>query len=114
MRNRLKVSQESIELIYEFWKKVHKRRAGLDEKTADYIGNAIFHYGMENCRKAIIGIQYSDFHMGRNDRNTKYISPTVIFKNQANIDKFIDLCPDDYEADGGGRDTFVDPDNPYK
>lgn len=109
-RNREKVSEEAIEMIYEFWKTTHKRRAALDEKTRDYIGNAIHFYGMEDCRKAIIGIQYSDFHMGRNDRNTKYISPLVIFKNPENVERFIALCPEDH--DGGGR-AFVDPENPY-
>lgn len=108
-KNRDKVSQEAIILIHEFWKSIHKKRSGLDEKTSDYIGNAIHFYGMEDCRKAIVGIQYSDFHMGRNSRNTKYVSPSVIFKDSDNIDKFISLCPEDETS----TSKSVDPDNPF-
>ena len=90
-----KVSPEAIKEIFEFWKKTFdKKRAVLDEKRSKHIGAAIFDYGMDTCRQAIIGCSLSDFHMGRNKNKTVYNDIELIFRDATNVERFLAIYDD--------------------
>ena len=89
-----KVSEEAIRIVFEYWKeKVGiTRRAVLDDKRRLRIGWAIHDYGVEACKQAIDGITKSDWHMGKNPQQKKYNDVELIFRNAANVEKFISMA----------------------
>ncbi len=88
-----KVSMAAKTEIFDFWK-IHFKKSKLvklDKKREIAIGAAIHDYGMENCRKAIMGCSYSDFHMGRNKRQTVYNDIELILRDSPHIEDFITI-----------------------
>lgn len=87
------VPPDQVVEIFNYWLEVmrsgSKRVPKLDDKRYEYIGAAIYDYGMEDCRAAIDGCTKSDFHMGRNKQGIKYDSIELIFRDSEHIDRFI-------------------------
>lgn len=77
--------------VFEFWKQtMASPRSLLDTKRQKLISAAIkTGYTSEQLREAIRGCSLSPFHMGKNDRNTKYNGLDLILRNAEQIDKFI-------------------------
>lgn len=67
-------------------------RAVLDEQRRQRIGWAIHDYGLDGCKKAIDGILKSSWHMGANPQNKRYVDVELIFRNAANVEKFIEFA----------------------
>lgn len=82
-----------VERVFLHW----KAKMGFNGKTIlspdrkKKILQALQHYSMEELEQAINGCTKSDFHMGKNDRNTKYNDISQILKSTAHIEKFIEL-----------------------
>ena len=96
-----KVSEEQILEVFEFWQLTFKRRslAVLDHARKVLIGSAIYHYGVDVAKDAIIGCTKSDFHMGRNKQNKKYTGIEHIFRDNARIEAMLDKLPRDESPD---------------
>lgn len=93
--NSKKVSEEQIKEVFDFWVSTFKKRVtALDEKRRIAIGNAIHLYGAENCKDAIRGCTYSDFHMGRNSAKKVYNEIELILRDAEHVERFLSFLPD--------------------
>lgn len=63
----------------------------LDDRRRLKVAAAIYDYGVDQCLVAIDGCAKSDFHMGRNKLGRRYDDLELIFRDQAHIEKFLDL-----------------------
>lgn len=89
-----RVSDEQIHEVFFYWKSrvSPNSRAVLDEQRRQRIGWAIHDYGLDGCKKAIDGILKSSWHMGANPQNKRYVDVELIFRNAANVEKFIEFA----------------------
>jgi predicted RNA-binding protein with PIN domain len=86
--------------VFEFWKQFHSNsRARLDPARKKIIQSMLrVGYTVDDLRLAVLGCKESSFHQGDNDRQTRYCSVEIVFKNADNVDKFIDLAERAAEA----------------
>ena len=88
--NSEKVDPSLVHELFDFWKTTFSiKRAALDLDRYRNLGNAIFLYGMEDCRRAILGCAASEFHMGKNKHNKVYNGIDLIFRDASHIERFI-------------------------
>lgn len=92
----------SVAEVWEFWLLTLRSKSGtrcvLSDKRRRKIEKAIESYGVEGCKKAILGCSMSDFHMGRNGSGTKYDDVELILRDPEHIERFISIYED-------GKDT---------
>jgi len=88
------VKDEQVAEVFAYWKNriSPSSRAVLDEQRRQRIGWAIHDYGLDACKQAIDGILKSSWHMGGNPQNKRYADVELIFRNAANVEKFIELA----------------------
>ena len=99
------VSQDEIKEVFDFWVMTFKKRVSvLDQKRSITIGNAIYLFGKENCKDAIRGCTYSDFHMGRNTARKVYNEIELILRDAEHVERFLSYLP-------GGNTVAEDNDN---
>jgi len=103
-----RATSNEVTNIFEFWKnKLNHNRAKLDDKRENAIKKALkIGYSTQDLIDAIYGCSLSDFHMGVNDKSTKYDSIDLIFRDADQIDKFIGIF-----TQGGakaGKDAELD------
>lgn len=100
-----KVSKDSIQLVFDYWVETMGKRKNsvLNHLRSVSIGAAIHDYGVEDCKKAIEGCKFSEWHMGRNPQNRVYDDIELILRGPQQIDRFLDL----YER--FNKDSGVDP-----
>ena len=105
------VSDEAVTVVFDYWKeKVGvTRRAILDDKRRLRIGWAIHDYGVEACKQAIDGITKSGWHMGDNPQQKKYNDVELIFRNAANVEKFISMAGERDSRDVAREAFLSDP-----
>lgn len=104
--NSKKVPEEQIQEVFDFWVTTFKKRVNaIDYKRRIAIGNAIYLYGIDNCKDAIRGCTYSDFHMGRNSANKVYNEIELILRDAEHVERFIGYLPDGNTVveDNGGE-----------
>lgn len=89
-----RVPDTKIEEVFVYWRdRINpSSRAVLDAQRRQRIGWAVHDYGVDGCRKAIDGIQKSPWHMGDNPQGKRYVDVELIFRNAANVEKFIALA----------------------
>lgn len=91
----MSVSPSEVEQLWEYWVTVMrttaKRKPVLDDARRQYLGAALYDYGMDGCRDAIDGCALSEFHMGRNKMNKRYDSVELIFRDSEHIEKFQEI-----------------------
>ena len=77
--------------IFHYWQDVMgKPSAQLSEERKNKIRVRLNHgYTVEQIKKAIDGCKASDFHMGRNERNTAYNDLELICRNDVKLEQFI-------------------------
>ena len=87
------VPTEDIEMLFNYWKETFNKNAStiLDDARQKKLTAAIKAYGIDNCKKAIKGCSYSDWHNGRNPGNKKYHDLTLIFRNADKVEMFISI-----------------------
>lgn len=78
----------TIRDVFASWAALYSPRAVLDDKRITLIRKALTTHGEDLVREAILGCQYSDFHMGRNDRGKKYTSLELILRDAKHIEQF--------------------------
>lgn len=76
--------------VFEHWRQTlgHPQAKPTSERKR-LIAKWLKVYSREDLRAAIEGCAASPFHMGENDRNTRYDGLNVILKNAENIEKFM-------------------------
>lgn len=107
--NANKISEEEIKEVFDFWVSTFKKRVNaIDYKRRIAIGNAIFLYGVDNCKDAIRGCTYSDFHMGRNASRKVYNEIELILRDAEHVERFISYLPDGNTVveDSSNNDPF--------
>lgn len=77
--------------VFDFWKfKLNHPQSKLDDKRKKAIGKALkIGYTVEELKNAVLGCSMSDYHMGINDKRTRYDSIDLIFRSADHIDKFV-------------------------
>lgn len=102
------LDRDVVPRIFEFWQEIMKSpNSKLDAKRISLIRKALdLGYTARQLCEAIRGCALSPFHMGENDRKTKYNGVNLIFRCADNIDKFILLA--DGQASAGGAETIED------
>lgn len=91
--NGAKISNVSaVESIFTWWQEVmNKPRARMDDKRRKAIlGRLRDGYSVSDLCDAIAGCASSDFHMGKNDRYTKYNDIELIFRDANHVDDFVE------------------------
>jgi len=81
--------------LFEHWKTVMESpRSKLDKKREKVLRQAIDTYSLDDCKKAVWGCFYSDFHMNRegsgNDRDKKFNDVSLIFRDAKQVEGFIE------------------------
>jgi hypothetical protein len=88
--------------VFDYWKsKLNHTRSKLDPKRRKLIATRLKEgYTVADLRKAIIGCSVSQWHMGANDRGTKFDSLELILRDATNVDKFIGYADNPPKARG--------------
>lgn len=87
------VPAQAIHVVFDYYLNVHKadskRKPLLDAKRRRILAVSIYDYGVDDCKAAIDGCSNSHFHMGQNKQGKVYNSLELIFRDAANIERFI-------------------------
>lgn len=80
-----------IDDVFDYWKNtMNHKRSILDDKRKKQIGDALkIGYSVDDLKAAITGCSLTPHNMGQNDKNEPYDGIHIIFKDAANIDRFI-------------------------
>lgn len=94
---------DPVERIFDHWRSAMGHpKARLDDARRRRIRAAMkFGYSEADCIAAIDGCRSSAWHMGANDRGTRYDALDLILRNADQIDKFIAMAPARASAAGG-------------
>ncbi|MEI8055430.1 MAG: hypothetical protein WCH10_05485 [bacterium] len=80
----------AIAIIFEYWKKVMGYpEAELDYDRKNWISRALQKHSIAKLCEAIIGCSRTPRNMGENDHGERYDDLHVIFKNNAQIERFV-------------------------
>lgn len=83
---------DQVETVFFFWKdQMQSPKSALDAKRRGLIAKALAIYSIEDVLKAVSGCAKSPWHMGANDRKTKFNGLDLILRNAEKIDAFITL-----------------------
>lgn len=84
--------QRDVELAFDRWRELfNKNGAKLDDKRRRCIAKAVKSHGIDKVLDCLAGYTKSTFHMGQNDRNTKYDDITVFLRDATNIERGLEL-----------------------
>jgi len=79
-----------VEEVFKHWQeKLNHPTAALDAKRRALINKALEGYSVENLKLAIEGCSRSQWHMGKNENNTRYDKLNLILRDADHIDSFI-------------------------
>ncbi len=86
-------------IVFDYWKVQLKHpNAKFDSKRKSKIAVALKQYTVDDLCLAIDGCSKSPFHLGQNDRHTRYDGIAQIFRDADQIEKFIALAQGDEHA----------------
>ncbi len=90
----VQVRYEQVQRVFDYWRiRMAHKRAKLDEKRRKKIRMRLDDgYTEQDLIDAIDGCGLSDFHSGRNDRNTAYNDIELICRDAKHVDMFIALA----------------------
>lgn len=81
-----------VELAFDQWRSLFgHEQAKLDTKRKRAIARAIKSHGLESVRQCLIGYTKSKFHLGENDRKTRYDDIALFLRDAANIERGLAL-----------------------
>ena len=94
------VPMDQIDSMFDFWKETFSKRSTtvLDEARKKKLSAAIKSYGLDTCRKAILGCSMSPWHTGRNPGNKQYTDLTLIFRNADKVEQFVSIYDTESKA----------------
>jgi uncharacterized protein YdaU (DUF1376 family) len=83
--------KNNIALVFEFWKQTMNHRNSIfDDKRKKIIKSAMaFGFSTDQLKQAIIGCSFTPHNMGSNENGTVYDGIHIIFKDAAQIERFI-------------------------
>lgn len=83
--------------VFAFWRELLSNpRARMDDKRRRLINARISDgYSVEDLQLACLGCRASAFHMGDNDRGTRYCSIDLICRSAENVDRFMEIAETD-------------------
>ena len=84
--------KDTVLRIFEHWQVIHEsHRSKLDSKRDRAVRDRIRDgYTEQDLLDAIEGCALSDFHMGNNDRRQRYNDLSLICRDAAHVDRFIE------------------------
>lgn len=106
-----KACTEQVREVFAYWQAImNSPRSALDAKRTRLIAAALkLGYSVADLKRAIDGCRVSPFHMGQNEKGTKFNGLDLIMRNAEKIDQFIafaDAPPKLANGNGNGtRDT---------
>lgn len=77
--------------LFELWRTTYQPRAKWSDVRGRRLIKGIKEFGFDDCKDAILGMQYSDWHMGRNKAGQKYVEIRVALRNEDSVLRFGDL-----------------------
>ena len=77
--------------LFELWRTTYQPRAKWSDVRGRRLIKGIKEFGFDDCRDAILGMQYSEWHMGRNKAGQKYVEVRVALRNEDSVIRFGDL-----------------------
>lgn len=84
--------------VFDYWVSLHSSSRGkkpvLSDDRRKKISSALDSHGLETVLQAVAGCAKSDFHMGDNDRGTRYNDISLILRNSSMIEKFAAMAVD--------------------
>jgi hypothetical protein len=87
--------------VFEFWletlRNKSKNRVILSDKRRKKIEKAVKLYGVDDCKKAILGCSLSAFHMGHNGTGMKYDDIELILRDPEHVERFIRIHDENNE-----------------
>lgn len=91
-------SSVQVSEIFDYWisqiRPGSRRKPVLSEKRRKLIEKALRQYGADGCYLAIDGCKASEWHMGENPQGVKYNDIELIFRNERNIERFMERAED--------------------
>lgn len=84
-------TKAEIQELFELWVSTYRTRGKLNEKRKAKLAKALKEYDYETVRLAILGLQYSPFHMGENMTGDVYDELELILRDSAHIERFARL-----------------------
>ena len=87
----LRARREQVAAVFDCWRKTMQHpKAVLDDKRRKLIEARMKDgYSADDLCRAIIGCSRSAFHMGMNDRGTRYDGIDLIFRDAQKVDQFL-------------------------
>lgn len=85
---------QDVQALFDLWVTHYRTNAKavrLGPKRERKIQMALDSHGYDTCRAAILGIQHSDFHMGRNRQRKRYDEISLILRDEEHIERFAEL-----------------------
>lgn len=88
---------EETRKLFDLWVETYRNeprqraRIVLSDKRKRKINAALISHGYETCEAAVLGLQYSDWHMGDNPSGVKYDDIELILRDETKIERFARL-----------------------
>lgn len=91
-----------VSMVFEFWRDLLAPSSRLDDRRRKLIAARLDDgYSVEDLQLACLGCRASPFHMGDNDRHTKYCSIDLICRSSEYVDKFISIAEEKARVTAG-------------
>lgn len=78
--------------VFEEWKSVLKKKSSLDTKRHAILADRLKDYSVEDLKLVPLGASRSEWHNGANPDKKKYLEISTLFRDNDQIDKFIELA----------------------
>lgn len=83
---------ETAKRVFEYWRTwTGHQKAVMDEKRIARIKSMLKKFSEDDLKEAIYGVTLSPFHMGENKDNKKYNGIETIFRDAAQVEKFMEI-----------------------
>lgn len=91
------------QVLFNLWRDTYQPRAKWSDVRGRRLIKGLKEFGFDDCRDAILGMQYSEWHMGRNKAGQKYVEIRVALRNEDSVIRFGDLYRSNQVADEWGE-----------
>lgn len=86
-------TKTDVELAFDRWRELfHKARAKLDPARQRAIAKAVQAYGLPAVLQCLEGYSRSTFHLGQNDRRTRFDDITLFLRDAAHIEAGVSMA----------------------
>jgi hypothetical protein len=78
--------------VFEEWKTVLKKKSSLDTKRHTLLSDRLKDFSVEDLKLVPTGALKSEWHMGVNPHRKKYLEIAVLYRDNEQVEKFIELA----------------------